>query len=452
MHELSVGILTIGSAQLPHAIRSVEAQTQPVEHIVVENFVPYSKAFNHLISHATTRYVICLDEDVELDSDACEYMLQRMQSLSALDDSLTQLLFRLWDPLLGKVLAGVRLLHVERLREMPMPSSLCPDRDMTDGLTEAGWKTVVDEERTVGTHARNRNDYELFIKNAVTASKAFARGIDKARWTDVDRVLKLMHVARELPRERAFALMGGVYWGLFHPISTNASEYPKDMWEKLLDVGKSLEEGETVQRIAATTARIDERISLLARNVDEPGYYSKERYFSTTYQRTLLRIATSETRFWDCLGLGQAELAVALSEMGLLRRVFTEETSQRRLKNPVTQALVENLHLTRLTDDAGHSRGDDEGGLAVDDSGDVAGNAKEADPAACGLLLASPLKLQPATVRNLIERYETVALYKRPLDVSGIDPDTLVKELLAGPCWTIDHDDRHTTFLSRMSA
>jgi len=451
MHELSVGILTIGSAQLPHAIRSVEAQHPAVTHFLVENVVPYSAAFNRMVSLATTRYVISLDEDMELDSDACDYMVQRMQTLSASNETLTQLKFRLRDPLLGKLL-GVRLLHVARLRGIPMPSSLCPERDLDGRLTEAGWTTLVDEGRTVGSHARNRSDYELFIKNAVSASKAYTHGIDKARKTDVDRVLKLMHSARELAPEKAFALIGGVYWGLFHPTSTNASEYPKDMWEKLLDVGKSLEEGETVQRIAATTARIDERISLLARIVDEPGYYSKERYFSTTYQRTLLRIATSETRFWDCLGLGQAELAAALSEMGLLRRVFTEETSQRRLKNQVTQALVDNLHLTRLTDDAGHSRGDDEGGLAVDDSGDVAGNAKEADPAACGLLLASPLKLQPATVRNLIERYETVALYKRPLDVSGIDPDTLVRELLAGRCWTIDHDDRHTTFLSRTSA
>lgn len=450
MHELSIGILSIGSAQLPHAIKSVEIQQPSVEHFLVENVVPLSAAFNRLISRATTRYVIVLDEDMELDVDACAYMLERMRTLSEEDDRLTQLMFRLQDPLLGSLL-GVRLLHVERLRGVPMRSTLCPDRDLTDRLIEAGWTTGVDAQRTVGTHARNRSDYELFIKNAVTASKAYGNGIEQARRTDVDRLLKLLHCTQDLPPEKAFALMGGIYWGLFHPISTNASEYPADMWEKLLAAGKSLGYMEAGQRIASATAAIDERIAQLANAAPEPGYYRKARYFSATYQRTLTRICISDSDRWDCLGLGQAELAVAMNDTGVLNRVLVEEVSLQRLRNVVTQALADDLRLTPLEGVIECASADWKS--AALDRQDTSDDRQTAcSPGASGLLLASPVKLSQRTVRNLVERYDTVAIHRRPLAASGIDPDTLVGGMLADQRWVVDHHDDKSAFLSRRSS
>lgn len=47
----------------------------------------------------------------------------------------------------------------------------------------------------------------------------------------------LMELSRDMPADKAFAPLGGVYWGLFHPISTKVDEYPIDTWNTLLQVG-----------------------------------------------------------------------------------------------------------------------------------------------------------------------------------------------------------------------
>lgn len=339
-----VAVLTVGSPQLAHAIASVKAQVPAVSHEIIENRQPFSAAFNHMLRTVSGEYAIQLDEDMELYPHACRLMLETFVERAREEPALTQMAFRLLDPLLGPIL-GVKIFHVERARRVEMRDVPMPDRDYNRRLAEAGLVTGVDDGAPVGHHARHRSDYELFLKNAVTASKTFGPGVVDPARSDLLRFATLLEHSLAAGPERALTLTGGLLWGLFNEVSTDVRTYPAAQFDRLAGIAARIGDVARERAVERVCRDVETSIRERAARHPEGTAYTRSRYLDSRSRQLLVRAVSHEGVRWDPIGFGDGALALALERLGALGAVRTDPRSVRTLEDPVAADVASGMTL-----------------------------------------------------------------------------------------------------------
>jgi len=336
--DLSIAILSVGSPQLVHAVDSVKAQSIDVPYKIVRDKHPVAAAFNVMLNICDTPYVIQLDEDMELFPNSAENMLNFFKIAEKENPSIAQMVFLVVDPILGNI-QGVKIFAVAKAKLVNMIDSHFPDRDYTDRLKLHGFSTIVDKRHPMGHHARNRNEYELFLKHAVSASKYTRPSSTSPFNSDVKRLYDLIKRAAKMDLEDALIMLGGVYWGLFNEIHTDVETYPLNEFNSLKKNIVPLIEYDKKRQLDDLLYQANTLIVDTAKTELEPVFYNKEQYFIKTYQTIIKLVFDSKIAFWDVLGFGYGEIAVALYQTKHLRSIYMDASSLRNLDNPVTEKL-----------------------------------------------------------------------------------------------------------------
>lgn len=411
---VSVCVLSIGSPQYAHAIRALEAQRPPVRHWTIANVSPVGEAFNAMLDRVTSPYVIQLDEDIELLPDAVGRMLARFAEERSRDGSVGQVAFRVHDEVLGDIVAGCKLLDVAKARRARMGASLYPDRAYNERLREAGVSTVTDRGPIVGHHARHRSDYELFLKHVVTGSKAFSREAGSPTRTDADRFAGLFRRALEAAPDEAFTMLGGLYWGIFTGVSTDADAYPAETFERLRE--RSIEFASTVvaEEVRRVTAECDRIIERAAGAAEDPGFHVKERYYGRRFASQLRCVRGHAVRRWDLYGIDHGEMALALRRMGRLGGVFRGAGASAPTLHEVTARIVAEVAAPELLARAPATS--DAEGLVI--------------PHGCDLPLGELVAL-------IEDRYRAVVCDPVRLGKRAIEPDAFRRALVASGRWRV---------------
>lgn len=338
MNELSVTILSVGSPQLPFAIQSVLDQTIDIPYRIIQNVRPFGAAFNDMLSGCDSTYVIQLDEDMELHPGSAEMMSTRFKEQESKDPMLAQMVFRLTDPILGKIL-GVKIFAVGKASKVCMNEEQFPDRDFNQGLDDLGYTTIVADGEPVGFHARQRSEYEQFLKHAISASKMARPQNSEPAISDVRRFHELFKRSMKLDLEESIISLGGLYWGLFNDVRTDVATYPTETYNQLKSLAAPVLDYEIQQGVHDLVFRSNQILVSLANTESEPEFYTKDNYYGRNYRTVLHRVVESGIAKWDLVGFGFGEIALALHECGKLRGVHIDSSSRGRLKNPVAAKL-----------------------------------------------------------------------------------------------------------------
>src|SRR5437763_598224 len=114
MSDVCAVVLTLGEQTTGRALRSLEAQTLPVEEVVIVDGVrPFHRAFNDGADRVPTPFFVQVDADMVLDP-ACVEVLR-----SAMAPRIGIAVGALRDPLMGKI-AGVKMFRRSCLETLPL--------------------------------------------------------------------------------------------------------------------------------------------------------------------------------------------------------------------------------------------------------------------------------------------------------------------------------------------
>ena len=424
---VTVCVFSVGSPQYEYAIASLDGQRPPVRHWTIRDLSPFGEAFNAMIERATSRYVVQLDEDMELNPNAVEWMLGRFLEEQARDPSVGQMTFRLDDAILGNI-AGCKLLDITKVSHIRMCDSLYPDRAYNDSLRKSGVATAVDRGPSVGHHARHRTDYELFLKHVITGSKAFSQRVASPVRGDVERFVRLFHRALSAEPEEAFEMLGGLYWGMFNGISTDVTVYPVPTFEQLRGRSGTFASALMTADVRRLVAECDRIVNEAADEVEEPGFYVKERYYGRWFVSQLRCVRAHPIPRWDLYGLDHGEMALAVSRMGRLGEVWTDSRAARRQYHAVTARLVL-----------------ESGVVPVDPDAPAPSDGR-------GLLLPHGCDLSAPELAALVEsRYQSVVCDPIRLRKRSVEPDALVSVLHESGGWGLREEDEGILRMDRMA-
>ncbi len=427
MNELSVTILSVGSPQLPSAIQSVLDQTIEIPYRIIQNVRPFGAAFNEMLNGCETTYVIQLDEDMELYPGSAEMMVTRFKEQESKDPMLAQMVFRLLDPILGKIL-GVKLFAVDKASKVCMNEEQFPDRDFNQGLDELGYTTIIADGEPVGFHARQRSEFEQFLKHAISASKMARPKNSEPANTDVRRFHELFKRSLKLDLEESIISLGGLYWGLFNDVRTDIATYPTETYNQLKSLATPVLDYEKQQGVRDLVLQSNQILVSMADTESEPEFYTKENYYGRNYRSVLLRILESGVEQWDLVGFGFGEIAVALHESGKLRAVHIDSRSIGRLKNPVAAKLNHYIQ--------------------YGDPDDIT-----SEPQTSGIVIPNGSRLSVDQLEELlVENHGHAVIDVRKLEKCDIDCGQLFDRLTQRHGWQAGHEDNGVVALSLKAA
>ena len=160
MSDVGAVVLTVGEPSTNRALASLEAQTLPVEDVVVVDGVrPFHRAFNTGVARISTPFFVQVDADMVLDPDCVEVLR------AAISSDVGIAVGALRDPLMGRI-GGVKLFRRSCLRALPHRNTIGPEVDLYLTLGRRGWWTQyltghgrrATGEPTLGAH---RPDYTV---------------------------------------------------------------------------------------------------------------------------------------------------------------------------------------------------------------------------------------------------------------------------------------------------
>lgn len=430
MNELSVAILSVGSPQFEFAVKSVENQTHAVPYFVIRDVSPFAASFNQMLAICETPYVIQLDEDMELYPESAARMLDAFKQQETINEQLAQMVFRLEDPELGIIL-GVKIFAVAKARQVSMDAGRFPDRDFNQRLEAIGFSTEIDTAEPAGSHARNRTDFEWFLKHAVSASKlARPHATESTEYdpalTDIRRFMSMLNATKSTSVEESMLTLGGLFWGLFNEVRTDTDTYPSEVYEKLQKLVPHLAAEEKAQQLRELVDRSNDIISTIASSESEPDFYIKENYYGRNYRTALSHVLVSPMAAWDIIGLGFGEMAVALQELQRLRGIYIDARSHTRLKNPVTAKIDKQLDYSNPMD-------------------------TPAQPAPSGgVLVPNGARMTLDELTSLmVENYECAVVDLVRLDKNNVDSKAFLQCMLSDHKWTCSPNENNVVCLNR---
>lgn len=427
MKELSVTILSVGSPQLPFAIQSVRDQTIDITYRIIQNVRPFGAAFNEMLNGCDTAYVIQLDEDMELHPGSAEKMMALFKEQEATDPMLTQMVFRLTDPILGEIL-GVKLFAVDKARKVCMNEEQFPDRDFNRGLDEMGFTTIVFDGDPMGFHARQRSEYEEFLKHAISASKMARHQNSEPASSDVRRFHELFKRSMTLDLEQSIIALGGLYWGLFNDVRTDVATYPTETYDQLKSLATPIVSYDNQQGVRDLVSRSNQILASIANTESDPEFYTKENYYSSNYRTVLQRVMESGIETWDLVGFGFGEIALALHECGKLRGVHIDSSSIGRLKNPVAAKIDQ---YTQYCNPESIAK----------------------DPRSSGIAIPNGSRLSVEQLEELlVENHSHAVIDVRKLEKCKIDSGQLIERLIKHHSWQAGPEENGIQALSREAA
>jgi len=248
-------MLTIGEPTFERARASVLRQTHPVSDIVVvENVLPFHRAFNEGAAQVRTPFFVQVDSDMILDDDCVENLLARFA------EGVGSVVCHLRDALYGRV-EGIKMYRTACLGG-GLPDSISPDTDFHDRMARDGWATVYalrqqDRAREAWhTFGEHRPEYTPFL--------GYARHlVDGRRWRYRGNAQALRHHFHLLHRSaHPAALISHVALahGLFLPGESDllGRYHPDAEYERivgLLDRESGARPARAWPRLPALTAR-----------------------------------------------------------------------------------------------------------------------------------------------------------------------------------------------------
>jgi len=160
MSDVAAVVLTLGERTTSRALESLEAQTLPVEDVVVvEGNRPFHRALNLGAERVATPYFVQVDADMVLDRDCVEVLRTGME------DRVGIAVGTLRDPLIGK-LTGIKMFRRSCFELLRLRDTVAPEIDFYVSLERLGWMTrwLLGWDRVKagdGTLGEHRPDYDL---------------------------------------------------------------------------------------------------------------------------------------------------------------------------------------------------------------------------------------------------------------------------------------------------
>lgn len=135
MSDVGAVVLTLGEQTTSRALTSLEAQTLPVEDVVlVDGVRPFHRALNSGADRVATPFFLQLDADMVLDPECVEVLRDAMTPRVGIAVG------ALRDPLVGNI-AGVKLFRGACFHELRLRDTVAPEIDFYVTLGRLGWLT-----------------------------------------------------------------------------------------------------------------------------------------------------------------------------------------------------------------------------------------------------------------------------------------------------------------------
>jgi len=230
LDDLTVFVISVGSSQLKYALDSLKHQNCKFKIEIIKDVSPMSAAFNEMIKRCGTKYFIQLDEDMMLDENSVMRMYQEMGSALKKDPNIAIMAFRLKDEELGSIL-GVKIYNYKIIKNYKWENIPMLDRVLNEKLKSDGYKVVShkDKSNNVGTHALNRDNFELFLKSVVVGSR-----ILKTKKSDINNFFELYNNAlNDNSNSKKILRLAGLFYGLFNGFEPDAIKYPKKEYKEI---------------------------------------------------------------------------------------------------------------------------------------------------------------------------------------------------------------------------
>jgi len=199
--DVSAVVLALGEETKGRALRSLGAQTLPVEDVVIVDGVrPFHRAFNTGADRVRTPFFVQVDADMVLDPECVEVLRSAMGSRTGIAVG------ALRDPLMGRI-AGVKVFRRSCLETLRLRDTVGPETDHYLALGRLGWLTECLTGATLGAH---RPDYTLayvfgtyYLLGRMYAHRSDARAL---RW----RYSRLRRAAHPLAPVARLAMAHGI--------------------------------------------------------------------------------------------------------------------------------------------------------------------------------------------------------------------------------------------------
>lgn len=173
----SIGALIVsaGEPQLERCLHAVNNQTIPFSHIVhINNIVPESVAFNTGIEASTDEWIMKIDGDMILYSNAVEIALFNMSS----ENNIYAYSYGLFDEFLQTPICGCNVLSRSAFQLVKYQNVLANDIYTGRKLRRLGFirKALDKQGILIGTHCPNPDEFQIFRRfysNGVKHGKRF---------------------------------------------------------------------------------------------------------------------------------------------------------------------------------------------------------------------------------------------------------------------------------------
>jgi len=161
MKSIGALIVSAGEPQLDRCLQAVNNQTIPFSNIVhMENIIPESVAFNKGIYESKNEWVMKVDGDMILYSNAVEIALFHMST----EENIFMYTYGLFDEFIQAPISGCGVFFREAFKMVRYPNMLTDDEYAGKKLRRMGYirKGFAREGTTIGTHCSQPDEFQVF--------------------------------------------------------------------------------------------------------------------------------------------------------------------------------------------------------------------------------------------------------------------------------------------------
>lgn len=193
MIDLTFCLMTCGEETEAECLAAIEPFRDKIVFQEVRNVFPQITALNAMFDQVTTPYLIPLDSDMILDSNAYERIRMAVDKFSH-DSTWHSILFHLWDTLTEQEILALKVLRTSVVKKYPFKDSPTPDVLHYKDLTDAGYKSINRylEKPPIGKHVVKGpffcyNKYRDVYMTLRRYGKAWDEGVFKGGRTFLER-------------------------------------------------------------------------------------------------------------------------------------------------------------------------------------------------------------------------------------------------------------------------
>lgn len=223
MKSIGALIVSAGEPQLERCLQAVYNQTVPFAHVVhIDNISPEHIAFNQGIKESVDEWIMKIDGDMILYSNAVEVALFHMVE----EPDIFMYSYGLFDEFLQSPICGCGVFSKVAFQLVRYPNMLNDDEYSAKKLRRDGWirKTPIREGVTIGTHFSEPDEFQVF-------RRFYATGVKHGRGGTGRRLVQLYEdTGNDLYKLASGALLFGTK-ERYYPTSHNI-HFDREMYNK----------------------------------------------------------------------------------------------------------------------------------------------------------------------------------------------------------------------------